>query len=272
VKRRLSGTVLTPADAFNHESRRGGGFLRKLTKADTVAYVKKLSDEAARYGMSMGLKNAEELLDQVQPYIHFAVNEECASMANSDGCEPYSPLIRAGKPVFHIEYARWTPAAGTGNVTIRSDKAAYMLYSSSALEQLYCLQTTLRGMKRVPGDVAPLFSTVIKVLGLDGWVLYCDGQWGVTVTTVSGAENMPGKDGMGMRGGKSKVSESGATGGEADEEDGRAKGFGFGGFGGMGGFGGRGGETDEDERSEGFGSGGFGGRGEETDQDEDERR
>ena len=185
------------ADAFNHESRRGGGFLRKLTKPDTVAYVKTLSDEAAKYGMSMGLKNAEELLDQVQPYIHFAVNEECASMANSEGCEPYSPLIRAGKPVFHIEYAKWTPT-GANNVTIRSDKVAYMRYSSDALEQLYCLQTTLPRMKRVPGDLAPLFSTVIKVLGLDGWVLYCDGQWGVTVTTATGAEFLPVKDGMGV--------------------------------------------------------------------------
>jgi hypothetical protein len=146
--------------------------------------------------MSMGLKNAEELLDQVQPYIHFAVNEECASMQNSDGCEPYSPLIRAGKPVFHIEYATWVPRGGS-NVTIRSDKREYVRYSSDALEQLYCLQTTLPRMKIVPGDVAPLFSPVTKVLGLDGWVLYCDGQWGETVTTASGAENQPDRAGGG---------------------------------------------------------------------------
>jgi hypothetical protein len=237
---------LTRPDAFNHESGRGGGFLRKITKADTVAYIKKLSEEAARYGMSMGLKNAEELLDQVQPYIQFAVNEECASMANSDGCEPYSPLIRAGKPVFHIEYAKWTPAA-TGNVTIRSDKMAYMRYSSDALENLYCLKTTLPRMKRVPGDVAPLFSTVIKVLGLDGWVLYCDGNWGVTVTTTRGAENMPGKDGMGPLGGRPEPGE------------GEFGGFGgLGALGGLGGLGGKGGNGGRGGRG-GFGGNGFGG-------------
>jgi hypothetical protein len=181
--------------------------------------------------MSMGLKNAEELLDSVLPYINFAVNEECASMANSEGCEPYSPLIRAGKPVFHIEYAKWTPM-GANNVTIRSDKMAYMRYTSDALEQLYCLNTTLRGMKRVPGDVAPLFSTVIKVLGLDGWVLYCDGKWGVTVTTTTGAENLP-NQGRGGKGGR-----GGALGG---------RGGALGGRGGFGGFGGRGGGTDGDD-------------------------
>jgi hypothetical protein len=68
-------------DAFNHRSKRGGGFTPKLTSEDSIRFLAKLSNEAAKYGMSTGLKNIEELIERVHPYIHFAVNEECASMS-----------------------------------------------------------------------------------------------------------------------------------------------------------------------------------------------
>jgi len=138
--------------------------------------------------MATGLKNSEELLPKVSRYVHFAVNEECASMANSEGCDPYTAFLRSGKPVFHIEYAKYS-VQGV-NVTIRAESNSLRSYRSDQLGSLYCLQTALRNKKNVAADVAPLFSTVIKVLGLDGWVMYCDGSWGVTETTAVGAENV----------------------------------------------------------------------------------
>ena len=138
--------------------------------------------------MAIGLKNAEELLPRVSQFVHFAVNEECASMANSDGCDPYAPFLKMGKPVFHIEYVKYSVKGN--NVTIRSETSALRSYSSEKLESLYCLQTALRNKKRIAANVAPLFSTVIKAVSLEGFVMYCDGSWGITKTTEIGAENV----------------------------------------------------------------------------------
>jgi hypothetical protein len=171
-------------DAFNHEDRRGGGFKKKLTKADTITYLGKLSKEAQKYNMATGLKNAEELLPQVQGMVQFAVNEECASMSNSDGCDPYLPFLDAGKPVFHIEYAKYKVNNQTGKVTLTSDKSGLRTMASDKLEQLYCLETGLpRSRRKALGKVqGARFSTVTKVLGLNGWVLYCDGTQATTET------------------------------------------------------------------------------------------
>jgi hypothetical protein len=176
---------LHEVDAFNHEDRRGGGFKKKLTKADTITYLGKLSKEAQKYNMATGLKNAEELLPQVQDLVQFAVNEECASISNSDGCDPYIPFLDAGKPVFHIEYAKYKVNSQTGKVTLTSDKTALRTMSSERLEQLYCLETALpRTRRKALGKAqGARFSTVTKVLGLNGWVMYCD-RTQVTTETI----------------------------------------------------------------------------------------
>jgi hypothetical protein len=171
-------------DAFNHDSGRGGGFGVPITADDAIAYIKKLAAEAHTYNMSMGLKNSEEILLSVLPDINFAVNEECASTSNSDGCIAYAELIDAGKPVFHIEYANYKTS---GNETVLSSKKAELYgLSSTEIEDLLCLKTTLPQKRVLALDTSSKFSTVIKVLGLDGWVKYCDGIEAATVTKPSG--------------------------------------------------------------------------------------
>jgi Glycoside-hydrolase family GH114 len=134
--------------------------------------------------MSMGLKNSEEILESVLPDINFAVNEECASTSNSEGCIAYDKLIRAGKPVFHIEYANHR---ARGNETVLSStKSELRGLDSSGIENLLCLKTTLPRKRVLALDTSSKFSTVIKVLGLDGWVKYCDGIEAATVTKPSG--------------------------------------------------------------------------------------
>jgi hypothetical protein len=135
--------------------------------------------------MATGLKNAEELLPQVQDLVQFAVNEECASISNSDGCDPYIPFLDAGKPVFHIEYAKYKVNNQTGKVTLTSDKAALRTMSSEKLQQLYCLEAALpRARRKALGkEQGARFSTVTKVLGLNGWVMYCD-RTQVTTETI----------------------------------------------------------------------------------------
>jgi hypothetical protein len=124
--------------------------------------MRRLSQEAHSYGMAIGLKNAQGILNDVRTDIDFAVNEECSKY---DGdCAPYADLIANGKPVLHVEYA--SHRIENGQVVLSGDR------SSEELKSLYCLEST--------PSFSSTFSTVIKSMNLDGWVMYCDGTWGET--------------------------------------------------------------------------------------------
>ncbi|KAF4979820.1 hypothetical protein FZEAL_4036 [Fusarium zealandicum] len=119
-----------------------------LTQADSISYVKFLSAEAAKYNMSTGLKNAGDIIESVLPYVAFSVNEQCV---NYEECETFAAFIKAGKPVFNIEYPKGAPKVkDTDRKTICSQKG------------------------KAAGTKG--FSIVIKNLNLDGWVMYCTGK------------------------------------------------------------------------------------------------
>jgi Glycoside-hydrolase family GH114 len=63
---------------------------------------------ASQNGLSIGLKNAIDIIDTVSDSVQFAVNEEC--QANSE-CNGYNNFLTSGKPVFHIEYSAGASAA-----------------------------------------------------------------------------------------------------------------------------------------------------------------
>ena len=104
-----------------------------------------LSVEAAKYNLSIGLKNSGDIITSVLSSVDFSVNEECEQY---DECDTFSAFIEAGKPVFHIEYPSDAPKELT----------------ASARE------------KSCGGQGSNGFSTVLKGMELDGWVQYCDGK------------------------------------------------------------------------------------------------
>ena len=141
-----------------------------LTKQDAIIYVKKMADLAHSYGMSMGLKNGVDMVHDVLDNIEFGVNESCAS---SDGdCDYYQELTAAGKPVLHVEYVD-SYSVQNGQMIIGNSGQ-----SSDQLKALYCFNSNQK--------YASTFSTTIKVLSLNGWVLYCDDSWNTTATTSDG--------------------------------------------------------------------------------------
>jgi hypothetical protein len=145
-----------------------------LSQSDSITYVSQLANYAHSLGMSVGLKNAQEILPSVMDLVQFAVNEECA-MSSGD-CDPYLDLVAAGKPVFHIEYAsKYT--INNGKVTISSSEASDL--SSDDLKKKLCLKGT---------QYYDTFSTTIKVLSLNSWVLYCDDTWSNTTTVWDGVK------------------------------------------------------------------------------------
>jgi hypothetical protein len=167
-------------DAYGDESGRAGGFAVKLTKQDSIDYIKKLANEARSYGLAIGLKNAEAILPSLQGVVQYAVNEECA--ASYGGCSQYASFINQGRPVFHIEYVKYN-VNGT-SVQLTAENSALGGLPSAELQKIYCLEAGLGTRRMMNKEVSKKFSTVIKTMDLTKAVTYCDG------TTV-GVEGLP---------------------------------------------------------------------------------
>ncbi|KAF1955382.1 hypothetical protein CC80DRAFT_93229 [Byssothecium circinans] len=126
-----------------------------LTPQSSISFMSYLSNLTTPLNLTLGLKNAGDIIATVLPIVHFSVNEECVK---ENECATFHQFIDAGKPVFHIEYPQ---------------DAGKKLRDSEVGK--YC------GGKGMQG-----FSTVMKKMELDGWVEYCDGR--VEVTGVNQTE------------------------------------------------------------------------------------
>jgi hypothetical protein len=119
-----------------------------LTSDDAIDYMRFLADEAGKYKMGVGLKNAGDIIPDVLDFINFSVNEQCIEYSE---CDTFAPFIQADKPVFNIEYPESAPEVET---------------------------QTVREICGTSGNATDTegFSKVIKNMVLDGWVEYCDGD------------------------------------------------------------------------------------------------
>ena len=113
----------------------------ELTQADAVDYVNFLADAAHARNLSVGLKNAGEIIPQVLGKMEWAVNEQCVQY---EECSTWQPFVKAGKPVFNIEYPDGAP-----NVAAQKVKSI-------------CDNADSKG-----------FETVLKEMDLDDWVEVC---------------------------------------------------------------------------------------------------
>jgi hypothetical protein len=110
----------------------GTGF--PLTYNDQIDYNIFLSKEAHQRGLSIGLKNDMEQVNDLLEHFDWALSEECFQW---DECDTLQPFIAAGKAVFHTEYKQ-------------------------SLYDKVCSDASTKG-----------FSTLIKKLDLDAWFLSC---------------------------------------------------------------------------------------------------
>lgn len=117
-----------------------------------------LASHARIHGLSIGLKNAGQILANLTSVVQFSVNEQCVQY---NECTTFAPMVQAGKPVFHIEYPEEAPAKI--NVAITTS-----LCSSTGA-----------------GAGSWGFSTVLKDMDLDGFVEYCDRTTSTTPVTKS---------------------------------------------------------------------------------------
>ena len=73
-----------------------------------------LSTQAHASNLSIGLKNAKDLIANVLPEVQFSVNEQCVQYSE---CPAFAPFIGSGKPVFHIEYPPGAPGSNNASTS-----------------------------------------------------------------------------------------------------------------------------------------------------------
>jgi hypothetical protein len=115
-----------------------------LTKADSIDFIHFLAAKAHSLNLSIGLKNAGDIIPSVLSIVDFSVNEQCVQYKEAD---QFLGFIKAGKPVLHIEY----PAELKSKVM--KDICARTGHAKDAAE----------------------FSTIFKDMDLDGAVEFIDG-------------------------------------------------------------------------------------------------
>lgn len=72
-----------------------------ISPATQLTYNRALAGIAHRYGLAVGLKNDLSQVADLVADFDFAVNEECFQY---DECGDLKPFVKAGKPVFQVEY------------------------------------------------------------------------------------------------------------------------------------------------------------------------
>jgi hypothetical protein len=82
-------------DGYTHPT----GF--PLTDDDQLAFNTLLARLAHERGLTVGLKNDLDQVDDLVDDFDFAVNEQCAQYGE---CAELAPFVAQGKPVFHVEY------------------------------------------------------------------------------------------------------------------------------------------------------------------------
>ncbi|KAF2494172.1 hypothetical protein BU16DRAFT_528314 [Lophium mytilinum] len=74
-----------------------------LTPADSISFLSFLSNATLAHKLSMGLKNAAAIIDDVLPLVHFSVNEQCAQYSE---CSNFTAFITHHKPLLRRQRRR----------------------------------------------------------------------------------------------------------------------------------------------------------------------
>lgn len=127
-------------DAYNNNN----GW--RATQQDTIDYITFLATEAANRGLSIGLKNGLEVVNNsIANMVQYSINEQCTAYSE---CEMLAPFIAAGKPVFNVEY----PKGDTSNSNPVSTR----------VKNRMCNDPDATGM-----------SKIIKNMNLNDWIQTC---------------------------------------------------------------------------------------------------
>jgi hypothetical protein len=88
-------------DAYQNSAETG---LLDLTAEDQLAYNRWIADQAHGVGLSVGLKNDVDQLQDLVDWYDWALNEQCFEY---DECEAYGAFTNRDKVVLGVEYSGW---------------------------------------------------------------------------------------------------------------------------------------------------------------------
>jgi hypothetical protein len=77
-----------------------------ISAAQQLVYNEWLANTAHALGLSIALKSDTQQIPELEPYYDYSVDEECIEYSE---CSLLEPFVKAGKPVFEVEYAK-TPS------------------------------------------------------------------------------------------------------------------------------------------------------------------
>ena len=103
IKSRLDLAIQKGCDGVDPDNLDGytnnTGF--NLTNKHQLAYNKFIANEARKRGLTVGLKNDLNQIQELEPFFDFSINEQC-NIYNE--CNLLTPFIEKNKPVFSLEY------------------------------------------------------------------------------------------------------------------------------------------------------------------------
>lgn len=140
VQKSCNGVDPDNMDGYNNDNGLG------LTSQDSIDYMNFLAEAAHQRNLSIGLKNAGEIVTDVVNVVQWSVNEACAAY---NECATFDPFVQLSKPVFHVEYPKGADV--NNNNAISSNKKSSICDAQGASD----------------------FSTIIKNSNLDGWIETC---------------------------------------------------------------------------------------------------
>jgi endo-alpha-1,4-polygalactosaminidase (GH114 family) len=110
-----------------------------ITAEDEIAFIAYMANAAHQRGLTMAHKSNVEQVPAILSYVDFAVVEECFAYKectradpNTDGQYGYDDFVKAGKPVFEVEYKTYDP---TNNVCAKANALGFStLYKHVVLD------------------------------------------------------------------------------------------------------------------------------------------
>eukprot|EP00592_Proboscia_alata_P002607 CAMPEP_0194377900 /NCGR_PEP_ID=MMETSP0174-20130528/32936_1 /TAXON_ID=216777 /ORGANISM="Proboscia alata, Strain PI-D3" /LENGTH=489 /DNA_ID=CAMNT_0039159553 /DNA_START=76 /DNA_END=1542 /DNA_ORIENTATION=+ len=141
-----------------------------LTRSDQILFLTELSIYAKKLGLLIGLKNAPDLVDDMEALYDFSIAEECYRY---DECCKYSSFVNSGKPVFAIEYR-----SKKESICNKFEEELFsLIFGNYAVSKLYFCDSSRRKLDHVALDYAhtnqtgvlPLAGSIQKQRMLGSW-------------------------------------------------------------------------------------------------------
>jgi uncharacterized protein (TIGR03437 family) len=140
-----------------------------LSYNDQIVFNKRIAELAHARGLSVGLKNDLDQINDLLPHFDWALNEQCFQYKE---CGSISPFVTAGKAVFNVEYQRkpdqfcsqanslnFNSLAKNFNLDVYRVACRDAAASAAPVVSALLNAASYRGGSVAPGEIVAIFGT-----------------------------------------------------------------------------------------------------------------